>query len=120
HGIPLLTGGFHQSGNGVADQAENVGDGSAGSAHALFGSTAHEFHSGRGSHGAGSTHFSLTSALGACNSGVAGDEVADGTSIEQGTDHLVIGEAILLLERHKDAGNDTGAAGSGSGDNEAH
>ena len=50
------------------------------------------------------------SALGASDGGVAGDEVTDGTGIEQGTDHLVIGEAILLLERHKDAGNDTGAA----------
>ena len=98
HGVPVLAGILHQAADGVTDQTQDIDHGKGGRVHALPRSASKKLHSRRCSHGAGRPHLRLAAALCSRCGGVSGDQIADGSRVEQCLADLVIGKAVLLLE----------------------
>ena len=82
--------------------------------------TACQFHDGSGSHGGGRTALGLTSALGACQGGIVGNDHAYGGCGEQGHDTVPFRNLLFFLHGQQGGGKDAAASCCGGCHNPSH
>ena len=104
-GVALYAGDLHKSADGVASHAEVMLQAHLGGIFDLRGRAAEELAGGRGSHGAGYSHLTLTTDLCAGDRGVLLHYIAEKSGCSQSVEHLMLREIAAFPKMIQHAGH---------------